>query len=60
MNCWRAPAKSLDLNPIDNLWHELKEFVQREVKPYNKRSASTGDSGLLGNSRSEQVFDVHI
>ena len=25
--------QSLDLNPTENLWHELKEFIKREVKP---------------------------
>ena len=25
-----------DLNPIENLWHELKEYVRRYVKPKTK------------------------
>ena len=25
-----------DLNPIENLWHELKEFIHSEVKPKTK------------------------
>ena len=24
------------MNPIENLWHELKEFIRREVKPTTK------------------------
>ena len=24
------------MNPIENLWHELKEFIRREVKPKTK------------------------
>eukprot|EP00731_Ephydatia_muelleri_P009087 Em0004g1425a len=36
VNWWRTPAESLDLNPIENLWHELKQYMRGEVKPKNK------------------------
>ena len=35
VNWWRTPAELPDLNPIENLWHELKEYIRREVKPKN-------------------------
>ena len=31
---------SPDLNPIENLWHELKEYLRREVKPKNKSAVN--------------------
>ncbi len=30
---WKTPPELPDLNPIENLWHELKEYIRREVKP---------------------------
>ena len=33
---WRTAAESPDLNPVENLWHELKEFIRRDVKPHTK------------------------
>ncbi len=29
-------GRSPDLNPIELVWHALKEFVRREAKPWNK------------------------
>ena len=39
VNWWKA---SPDLNPIENLWHELKEYIRREVKPEVKQELIDG------------------
>ena len=36
INWWPTPPESPDMNPIENLWHELKEFIQGQVKPKTK------------------------
>ena len=35
-------CESPDLNPIENLWHELKEYIRREVKPQTKDQLING------------------
>ena len=38
----KRQQKSPDLNPIENLWHEMKEFSRREVKPWTKQELIDG------------------
>ena len=42
INWWRTPAESPDCNPIENLWHELKEYNRRVIKPTTKQQLIDG------------------
>ena len=42
INWWKTSPESHDLNPIENLWHELKGYVRREVKPRTKEELIQG------------------
>ena len=42
INWWKTPPESPDTNPIENIWHELKEFIRREVKPTTKAELISG------------------
>ena len=39
---WKTPPESLDANPIENMWHELNEYIRREGKPKTKQELITG------------------
>ena len=53
INWWKTPPESPDANPIENLWHELKEFIRREVKPTTKAEL------ISGIKRFWNTVDVH-
>ena len=42
VNWWKTPAESPDCNPIENLWHELKEYQRRVIKPHSKQELVDG------------------
>ena len=42
INWWRTPPESPDLNPIEDLWHELKFFLESKIKPRTKEELVDG------------------
>ena len=42
INWWATPAESPDANPIENMWHEMKEYLRRVVKPRKKEELIKG------------------
>ena len=42
INWWATPPESPECNLIENLWHELKEFLRCEVKPHSKQELIDG------------------
>ena len=38
----KTPPKNPDLNPIENLWHEMKHFIRTTAKSRNKEELLQG------------------
>ena len=60
VNWWRTPSESPDVNPIENLWHELKEFIRREVKPKNKAELVEGSKRFWLTVDATQKYIRHL
>ncbi len=42
VNWWKTPASSPDLNPIELIWHALKDYLRIEYKPRNLTQLTQG------------------
>ena len=42
INWWKTPPESPDANPIENFWHELKQYLRNEKKPRKVDELSAG------------------
>ena len=58
VNWWRTLAESPDMNPIENLWHELKEYIRRG-QAEDQEWTHPRDMWLLGHRGCHQVQKVH-
>ena len=54
VNWFKTPPESPDLNPIENFWHEMKEFLRREVKRHNKAELVAGIEEFWGSVTTEK------
>ena len=42
INWFRTPASSPDLNPIENIWGSMKEYLRSTVRPKNLEELKSG------------------
>jgi len=51
---WKTPPELPDLNPIENMWHELNEFLRWEIKPRTKDELVSGIQQFWGSVSGEK------
>jgi len=55
---WRTPAESLDLNPIENMWHELRNTCVGKSSPRTRRT-DQWNTAVLGYHQCGQVYQIY-
>ena len=59
VNWWRTPPESPNLNPIENIWGSMKNYLQHQYKPRDLDSLVEG-IGTFWKSLTPKVCDAYI
>ena len=60
INWWITPPESPDMNPIENLWAELKGYLRKHVKPSTKDELVRGIQDYWSNRLTQQKCQKYI
>ena len=59
VNWWPTPPESPDLNPIENIWGSLKQYLRNTYKPRNLQELKNGIKQFLG-TLTPEIFQRYI
>ena len=60
INWWRTPPESPDLNPIELVWHQLKQHLRQHVKPTNLDELKDGITTFWSQKMNKQLCNNYI
>ena len=60
INWWRTPPESPDLNPIELVWHQLKQHLRRHVKPKNQDELKAGITTFWKEKMTKELCNSYI